>query len=393
MSSGALNFLSVHSAATDIHVGLDIGGTLAKVVVVAPERLLKHVSTLFSNAVMIHEKFSSEEHDIRPEDLGFANSSGSERLAFEMFSFDSRDIGALLSFLKELLAPLGEHRFSVHVTGGGAVKFRSELQSAFATAVFVKVDEVEAIAKGFSFLVRRLNSAFIFASEDRSWTPVPPEEVLAPFPLLLVNIGSGVSMIKLEGPDQYERVQGSAIGGGTVLGLGKALFGAKSFEEIMDLSMQGNSGNVDISVGELIGAPPTDDLWNFNTLASSLTKLLTLDKSAVSRADLAQSIVRMVSYNIGYVAYLVSCLHDCPRIYFSGKYVNKHVPTMEAISYAVKFYENWKPPPAAEESLAKGLEEEPEISSLLDERKCDVRFLHHEGYVGAIGALLSSRNT
>jgi hypothetical protein len=66
---------------------------------------------------------------------------------------------------------------------------------------------------------------------------------------------------------------------------------------------------------------------------------------------------------------------------------------MEAISYAVKFYENWKPPPAAEESLAKGLEEEPEISSLLDERKCDVRFLHHEGYVGAIGALLYSRNT
>ena len=198
-------------------------------------------------------------------------------------------------------------------------------------------------------------------------------------------------MLRIESINKYERVQGSAIGGGTVLGLCRVLFGAQSFEEIMELSMNGNSANVDLSVGELIGAPPTDEFWNFNTLASSLTKLNSVDILTVSRADIAQSVVRMVSYNIGYVAYLVSCLHDCSRIYFSGKYVNKHIPTMDAISYAVKFYENWKPPPSAEESLAHL--SQVDASDVPDdtERKCDVRFLHHEGYVGAIGALLQNK--
>ena len=34
------------------------------------------------------------------------------------------------------------------------------------------------------------------------------------FPLLLVNIGSGVSMIKFEAPDKYERIGGTSLGGG-----------------------------------------------------------------------------------------------------------------------------------------------------------------------------------
>ena len=372
-------------------MGIDIGGTLAKVVTVASAPLLCSLSVKFSSAIMIHEKFSSEDHDILPSDLGFKSfAEDGKALAFEMFSFDSRNIDPLFAFLKELLPDFSTACPIVHVTGGGAVKFRNDLIEAFPSVRFEKVDEMDAIAAGFSFLVNRLNSAFIFNSMDQSWTPVPEEEVKSPFPLLLVNIGSGVSMLRIQSKDEYERVQGSAIGGGTVLGLCRALFGAHSFEEIMELSIKGNSSSVDLSVGELIGAPPTDELWNFNTLASSLAKLLNQDKMDPSRADLAQSVVRMVSYNIGYVAYLVSCLNDCPRIYFSGKYVNKHVPTMDAISYAVKFYENWKPPPSAEESLAglsdMDLHEIPDVM----ERKCAVRFLHHEGYVGAIGALLSS---
>lgn len=154
--------------------------------------------------------------------------------------------------------------------------------------------------------------------------------------------------------------------------------------------MAGCSSKVDLSVGELLGASPSDEFWSLDTVASSLTKLLMMDKEAVSRADLAQSIVRMVSYNIGYIAYLVASIHKCQRIYFSGKYVNKHVPTMDAISYAVKFYENWKPPPTAEESLIS--ETIPESKSTVETAtKCEIRFLHQEGFVGAIGALQTLR--
>ena len=376
-----------------IHVALDIGGTLAKVVGVGPESILEVAAERYSTSVILPERFSDDDHDISASDLGFTSpDTPFDPLVLKMFLFDSRSIVSLLNFLQELsssLAPADD--LIVRVTGGGAVKFRSDLLAALPRARFSKVDEIDAIASGFSFLVQRENSAFIFNSDDSSWVPVPQHEVNAPFPLLLVNIGSGVSMIRIQAPNSYERVQGSAIGGGTVLGLGRALFNAKSFEEIMELSRQGNSSNVDLSVGELIGAAPDDEFWNFDTLASSLTKLNSLDKQEVSRADLAQSIVRMVSYNIGYIAYLVSCIHDCSRIYFSGKYVNKHVPTMDAILFAVEFYQNWKAPPSAEESV--DLSHDVDLLPLdpTSDKKRDVRFLHQEGYVGAIGALIAQK--
>jgi len=368
-----------------IRIGIDIGGTLAKIVCVAPTDSITETISQFPSAVLTHDKFSDTENDIEPVDLGIHELEDPRGYSFAMFSFTSRVVDPLLDLLVFLFRKTGVTPQFINVTGGGALKFQNELKHTFPNTKFVKVDEMDAIAGGFSFLVRRVNSAFLFDSQTLTRTPVPPEEVAAPFPLLLVNIGSGVSMILIKGPGDYRRVQGSPIGGGTVVGLGKALFQAKSFEEIMELSMSGDSSKVDLSVGELLGAPPNDDFWNINTLAASLAKLNTLKLGEVSRADLAQSIVRMVSYNIGYIAYLVSCLHNVNRIYFSGKYVNKHTPTMEAISYAVKFYENWKPPPSA---IDNTLEPHSPMNVRYRGRKCEVRFLHQEGYVGAIGALL-----
>ena len=375
----------------DVHVGLDIGGTLAKLAIVAPICLLNRVTYEFPGALMIHEKFSADEHHITPYELGFTSSNPQADLDFALFCFNSRNISSLIDFLRSIFASSASGPAIVTVTGGGAVKFRSELESSFPNVVFKKVDEIEAISIGFSFLVRRPDSAFIFQSASNPRRSVPLLEVADPFPLLLVNVGSGVSMLKIYGPGKYQRVQGSPIGGGTVLGLGRALFGATSFDEIMELSMQGDSSSVDLSVGELIGASPGDEYWNFNTLASSLTKLNTSDLAKTSRADLAQSIVRMVSYNIGNIAYLASCLHHCSRIYFSGKYVNKHIPTMESISYAVKFYENWKPPPMAECNQSRKVQLSNKTNTdQCRESHCEVRFMYHEGYVGAIGALIAS---
>lgn len=370
-----------------IRIGIDIGGTLAKVVCVGPTKRILDSASRFPAAVLTHDK-SSDTEDIRPEDLGVEILEDPNERSVAMFSFSSRGIGSLLEFLVFLFSKTGSIPQFINVTGGGALKFQNELQRAFPNTRFIKIDEMDAIAEGFSYLVRRPNSAFLFDSHTLTLTPVPPQEVASPFPLLLVNIGSGVSMILIKGPGDYKRVQGSPIGGGTVVGLGKSLFHAKSFEEIMELSMSGDSSKVDLSVGELLGAPPNDEFWNMNTLAASLAKLNTLKLGQVSRADLAQSIVRMVSYNIGYIAYLVSCLHNVNRIYFSGKYVNKHIPTMDAIAYAVKFYENWKPPPTALED--DSVEPESPINLGYRGSKCEVRFLHQEGYVGAIGALLAT---
>ena len=66
------------------------------------------------------------------------------------------------------------------------------------------------------------------------------------YPYLLVNIGSGVSLLKVEGDGQYERVSGSSLGGGTFWGLCRLLTRCKSFDEMLELSMRGENSKVQI---------------------------------------------------------------------------------------------------------------------------------------------------
>jgi len=68
------------------------------------------------------------------------------------------------------------------------------------------------------------------------------------YPYLLVNIGSGVSVIKVEGDGKYERISGSSLGGGTFWGLARLLTQRKDFDEILELSMQGDNANVRRSI-------------------------------------------------------------------------------------------------------------------------------------------------
>jgi len=65
---------------------------------------------------------------------------------------------------------------------------------------------------------------------------------------LLVNIGSGVSILKVTSETEYHRVSGTSLGGGTFLGLCRLLSKYKTFDEAMDASVVGDSENVDMSV-------------------------------------------------------------------------------------------------------------------------------------------------
>ena len=53
---------------------------------------------------------------------------------------------------------------------------------------------------------------------------------------MLVSIGSGVSMIKVSNDGKFERVSGTMIGGGTLVGLSNLLTGVRDFDEIIDMS-------------------------------------------------------------------------------------------------------------------------------------------------------------
>jgi pantothenate kinase len=49
------------------------------------------------------------------------------------------------------------------------------------------------------------------------------------FPFLLVNVGSGVSIIKVDGHGKFQRVSGTNVGGGTYWGLGRLMTKCKRY--------------------------------------------------------------------------------------------------------------------------------------------------------------------
>ena len=68
-----------------------------------------------------------------------------------------------------------------------------------------------------------------------TFAPISPiddtdEHVNPNFPCLLVNIGSGVSIVKVDENGKFERVSGTSLGGGTLWGLLSLLTDARSFD-------------------------------------------------------------------------------------------------------------------------------------------------------------------
>jgi pantothenate kinase len=74
------------------------------------------------------------------------------------------------------------------------------------------------------------------------------------FPYLVVNIGSGVSILKVSSSTRFERVSGSSLGGGTYWGLCRLLTSCSNFSEVLDKAEIGDSTSVDMLVKDIYGS-------------------------------------------------------------------------------------------------------------------------------------------
>jgi type II pantothenate kinase len=228
------------------------------------------------------------------------------------------------------------------------------------------------------------------------------------YPYLLVNIGSGVSMIKVSGPRDFVRVGGTSLGGGTLWGLLSLLTGARNFEEMLAMAERGDNTAVDMLVGDIYGSDYGKIGLKATTIASSFGKVYRMKRQAEREAedhgglangyhirhsspssspspssqshdpespelesessgihfrpeDISRSLLYAISNNIGQIAYLHAEKHNCSHIYFGGSFIGGHWQTMATLSYAIKFW-------------SKGAKK--------------AYFLRHEGYLGAVGAFL-----
>jgi type II pantothenate kinase len=114
---------------------------------------------------------------------------------------------------------------------------------------------------------------------------------------LVVSAGTGTAMVAARGNEVFH-VTGSAVGGGTLLGLSKLILGTADVDEIDQLALEGDASGVDIMLSEAVGGQvgrlPAD------ANAVNLGKLI--DGEDFSREDLAAGLVRLVAQVIAVIA-------------------------------------------------------------------------------------------
>jgi type II pantothenate kinase len=256
---------------------------------------------------------------------------------------------------------------------------------------------------GLDFFITEIpREVFTYSETDPMHFAEPEENI---YPYMLVNIGSGVSMLKVSGPRTYERVGGTSLGGGTLWGILSLLTPAESFDEMLEMAAQGDNAKVDMLVGDIYGMDYGKIGLKSTAIASSFGKVFKMKREAeteaedngglsnadnnyqrrrssqqspdpaaemtppppadapsrFSSADISRSLLYAISNNIGQIAYLQSQIHSLDHIYFGGSFIRGHPQTMNTLSYAIKFW-------------SRGAKQ--------------AYFLRHEGYLGSVGAFL-----
>jgi type II pantothenate kinase len=111
---------------------------------------------------------------------------------------------------------------------------------------------MESLVNGMAFVLTQAKEAAFTFNKNEGKKVIT--EGLQKFPKLLVSIGSGVSIIKVNDFNSYERVAGTMIGGGTLLGLANLLTGINDFDHIIELSQKGNHAEIDMLVKDIYGS-------------------------------------------------------------------------------------------------------------------------------------------
>jgi len=197
------------------------------------------------------------------------------------------DTGVLARALRELgVEPPAVARLAV--TGGRS----RTLPDAWSGVPLAKVAEPEAIGRGGLAMggVRRA---------------------------LVVSCGTGTAMVMADRDlGTYRHVSGTAVGGGTLVGLGQALLGDRDAQALADLAATGDAAGVDTTLGEVLGGgvgdlPPEATAVNLGRLADL--------SEAPAAADLAAGLVTMIAQVIALLAINAARAHDLSDVVATGR--------------------------------------------------------------------------
>ncbi|NXO72913.1 PANK2 kinase, partial [Phainopepla nitens] len=171
---------------------------------------------------------------------------------------------------------------------------------------------------------------------------------------------SGVSILAAYSKDNYKRVTGTSLGGGTFFGLCCLLTGCSTFEEALEMASCGDSTKVDKLVRDIYGG----DYERFGlpgwAKASELgSELFWNGKERLEVWFKSRIITTCLALIV--LFFFPLTLQNINRVVFVGNFLRINTISMRLLAYALDYW-------------SKG-----QLKAL---------FLEHEGYFGAVGALL-----
>lgn len=245
-----------------------------------------------------------------------------EKLHVKTYSYD--ELASLFQWLS-MVAPGS----SVYVSGG-----KSRVVGDHLKAAFVEVDEFAATTTGAAFLLGEE------AKQSRK-------------PSILVNIGTGTSIHLLK-EDAAERIIGTGVGGGTLLGLAYLLFGIDNFKDIVSLAEKGNRSEMDLQVKDIY--EPLEPPIPGHFTASNFGKAAGL--RSAKKEDVMASLTGMIAENVMLMAVQAAGIHQVKDIVYIGGAVAGNQPLQHMLLEATEAF------------------------------GCQPVFLEKGEYSGAVGALL-----
>ena len=302
---------------------------------------------------------------------------------------------------------LRQHRLtdgldSIQATGGGAHKFRKTFESRLNIDL-LPCNELDAVVLGMCLMVKAVaDECYTFervadpsAAESSTDEPQPvtisseqlgihqtlrkihkPFSNATPddfFPFLLCNVGTGVSILHVSSETNFTRVSGTALGGGTFLGLTRLLTAARHFQDALDSAQYGDARNVDMLVKDIYGAEDRTGLQLPGDLTASFFAKNLMRKNGerprneeTRDEDICKSLVVMIAQNLAQIAHLNARIHGARRVFFTGNFLRNNDLALRTIVYTMQ---RW---------------------SQLDKVTTEAVFFRHEGYFGAVGAFLQT---